>query len=372
MKKNISFKMWIAVVWGGIRQFIRRIISWKTMKFAGRFLCVCMGFFLLFMCGTIAYCMRDDMRKYESWAQRENISPRMQYVRPYHSDEKGWISARGNDKKLIKGVEWVVLPQGNDSLAVFSQKGKRGYFNIYTGKVVVPAKYDAAWIFSNGVAAVVEGSTLRFIDSAGEPAMEKTFQSDYRLTPVFCGDYCIMSNERGAFGLIDKTGNWVVQPEYEQIVPEVRNYWRMRKDTNDEQSSWYAFTDKLQQVNPEGVRRIEVNEDLGVIFTLPNHLQRVVDFDGNQSDRFLCMDIEPMDYEKENRDEYGDIVKGRCTLYRYRMADGYEGLCKPNGELVTEPIYWEVKPIDKDLYLCMFRDADAGEMVNSRGEITNM
>lgn len=42
----------------------------------------------------------------------------------------------------------------NDSLGVFCSKGKRGYYNSYTGKIVVEAQYRRAWIFSEGLAAV--------------------------------------------------------------------------------------------------------------------------------------------------------------------------------------------------------------------------
>lgn len=51
------------------------------------------------------------------------------------------------------------------------------------------------------------------------------------------------------------------------------------------------------------------------------------------------------------------------------MSDGYEGLCTVDGSLVTEPLYWEVLPLTKDTYLCRYKDASAGVIVNSKGEI---
>ena len=51
------------------------------------------------------------------------------------------------------------------------------------------------------------------------------------------------------------------------------------------------------------------------------------------------------------------------------MSDGYEGLCTVDGNLVTEPLYWEVLPLAKDMYLCRYKDASAGVIVNSKGEI---
>ena len=52
----------------------------------------------------------------------------------------------------------------NDSLGVFCTDGKRGYYNSYTGKIVVPAQYRRAWIFSEGLAAVQKNGMIGFIN----------------------------------------------------------------------------------------------------------------------------------------------------------------------------------------------------------------
>lgn len=51
--------------------------------------------------------------------------------------------------------------------------------------------------------------------------------------------------------------------------------------------------------------------------------------------------------------------------------DGYEGLCTIDGNIVTEPLYWEVLPLTKYTHLCRYKDAAAGVIVNSKGEIVN-
>jgi len=72
-------------------------------------------------------------------------------------------------------------------------------------------------------------------------------------------------------------------------------------------------------------------EDLGIVATLPNHLQVAYDFDGTKSDRFLCRDLEKMYYDKDEWDDDGNKIIDATTLMRYRMSDGYEGLCTING-----------------------------------------
>ncbi len=371
MKQEISFKTWLSVFFRGIWQFIRNLFSWKNKGPIGKFVGICIGLLALFICAAIAYAIYDDIRRDNRWLSHENVSNRIQFVRKCYSVEPGWISPLMSNKKLINNVEWVVTPENEDSLAVFSQNGKRGYFNRYTGREVIPAKYDAAWVFSNGIAAVAENDSVKFINEKDQLVINKSFPRDYRLNHVFHGDFCLMGNGCGLIGLIDKTGNWVVKPEYDEIMPASHNYWRMRKGSGDNEL-WYAFTDKAKQINMEGVRILEINDDLGVIYTLPNHLKMVVDFDGKQQESFLCQDIEAMYYTTDNRDKEGNLIDERTTLYRYRMSDGYEGLCKDNGDIVTEPLYWNVSPIGKDLYHCTYKDTRSGVIINSRGEITTM
>lgn len=369
MKKKITFKMWICVFFGGVWQFICNIFSWKNKKPVGRFVGVCIGLLALIICLAIGYAIYDDIKRESRWLDRENVSNRIQFVRKCYSNAPGWIAPRHSNEKLIDNVEWVVTPENNDSLAVFSQNGKRGYFNRFTGRESIRAQYDAAWVFSEGIAAVADGDSIIFIDERGKPIMSKRFVRDYSLNYMFHGDYCRMNDSQNGVGLIDKAGNWAISPDYDEILPTTHNYWKMRKG-DAETGLWYAFTDKAQLVNKDGVKVLEITEDLGVVYTLPNHLKMVIDFDGNKMEKFLCQDIEAMYYDTDNRDKEGNLIQERTTLYRYRMADGYEGLCKANGDLVTEPLYWMVKPIDKDLYHCTYRDTNSGVIINSNGEIT--
>lgn len=370
MKKNISFRLWLAVFCGGIRQVVSKFFKWIDSKPIWKFAGACLGLLMLTCCFAIWYAAYESNRRESRWTDCTDVSDRIRFVRKSYSSEPGWISGRLDEKKLIENVDWVVVPYDGDSLAVFSQNRKRGYFNRFTGKVSIPPRFDAAWIFSNGIAAVADADSIFFIDRSGVQVFGRKFLRDYWLDYVFYGDYCVMSGSEGRFGLIDKSGNWVIAPEYDRILPAAHNYWKMLK--GDEKSGlWYAFTDKAEQVNAEGVTDLDITEDLGVIFTLPNHLKMVVDFNGDRQEKFLCHEIEAMYYDTDCRDCEGKLIQERTTLYRYRMDDGYEGLCREDGELVTEPLYWLVKPIGRDLYHCTYKDTDCGVIINSEGKVTS-
>lgn len=363
--------MWLSVFFGGIWQFMRNLFSWKNKGKVGKFVGISFGLLALFLCGMISYLVYEDIKRENRWIPYEDVSNRIQFFRKGYNNEPGWIATGLSREKLIENVDWVAVPENEDSLAIFSQNGKRGYFNRYTGKIAISPKYEAAWMFSDGIAAVAENDSISFINDRGEPVISKKFQRDYSLNHIFHGDYCLMGDGLGMVGLIDKKGNWAVSPQYDEILPAPHNYWKMSK-ISDRSEYWYAYTDKAELVNPDGVKGLEIIEDLGVIYTLPNHLKMVVDFDGNRQEKFLCQEIEPMHYVTDKRDKEGEYIKERTTLYRYTMSDGYEGLCKENGEIVTEPKYWLIKAIGKDLYHCTYRDANSGVIINSAGEITDL
>lgn len=75
-----------------------------------------------------------------------------------------------------------------------------------------------------------------------------------------------------------------------------------------------------------------------------------------------------MYYDTEKYDENCEKIYAPTTLRRYRTADGHEGLCMEDGAIVTEPLYWEISPVGKDLYLCKYKGSTSAVLVNSNGE----
>lgn len=94
-------------------------------------------------------------------------------------------------------------------------------------------------------------------------------------------------------GLIDKSGNWAVELTYDWICSEANNFWKARKG-DCETGLWYALNDKAELVTETGYPQMEITEDLGIVVTLPNHLQVAYDFNDEKSDQFLCRDLEKM------------------------------------------------------------------------------
>ena len=77
-------------------------------------------------------------------------------------------------------IDWITDYKSTDFYAVFSHKGKRGYLILVDGEIAIPAQYQAAWKFSEGLAAVVKDNKLGFINTSGEVVIPFKFHSKSR------------------------------------------------------------------------------------------------------------------------------------------------------------------------------------------------
>ena len=92
------------------------------------------------------------------------------------------------DSYTLKGLQWVADAPAKDSLTVFCRGDKRGFLNVNTGEPVIDEQYDKAWIFSEGVAAVVRNGKIGFINSKNEIVLP--FEYDYsNRNPDFVNAY---------------------------------------------------------------------------------------------------------------------------------------------------------------------------------------
>ena len=373
MSNKITFKNWLANLGKGLWQAICWVGRCLNPKYKTPFWRIIWS--VLTICIVVATCIithvwyqmeREELHRF---GHKQRISNQLTFVKPRYSTKPGIIQNFITGEVIAKDIDWIALPADEDSLIVYSKDDKRGYINRFSGEIAIPAKYSKAWVFSGGVAAVAEGDSVYFIDHSGKAVNNKKFAYNPKNHGyVFHGDYCAMAVDDGLMGLIDRNGNWAVEPKYQWIISEANNFWRARE--GDSQTGlWYALNDRAELVTEIGYPEITISEDFGIIATLPNHLQVSYGFDGTKSDKFLCRDLEKMYYDKDEWDEEGNKIIDATTLMRYRMSDGYEGLCTVDGDIITEPIYWEIAPITKDTYLCKYKDASAGVLVNSKGEI---
>ena len=158
----------------------------------------------------------------------------------FGDDIEYWFFTNKDKKLLTPPVDWYNrhMDEG-DSIYFYRtlDTQKRGFF-MHNGTMsrTIEAKYDHAWLFSEGLAAVEKDGKLGFINKEGRYAIEPIF--DYHLEEASAGDvvdfvfhdgYCPMVAAPGKHGLINKKGEWVVEPDYSYINNPVNGYRIVRK-----------------------------------------------------------------------------------------------------------------------------------------------
>lgn len=233
-----------------------------------------------------------------------------------------------NGLKAIK-MDWI--QQANaDTLSAFSRNGLSGFVNNKTGEIAIARRYHDAWGFSEGLAGVQRNGYIGFIDHQGNVVIDFKFPAygndldDY----TFKYGYCVVANEDGKRGIINKTGEWVIQPEY--------NYAAVCKD--------YAI------VANDGV-------------------QMQISYDGTVQNPYVLGDVAALSYCRGDEDEYDYCVEEHYTAFFAYRAGGRWGLMDENGHRLTKPLYSSVAALNDHLFRAVLMDGSSEVLINTKGEI---
>lgn len=292
-----------------------------------------------------------------------------QYVSPYviyHDGYQGYLYNTLQGHRTVTGVQWICKSSDGDSIAVYctNEEHKRGYFNRFTGEEVVPAQFEKAWIFSEGVACVYDKGTLHFIDHKGKALMSKAFPYTPRIDDYcFHNGLCSMLGDNNRIGLIDKQGNWVVDPEYYQMVYDTKGFWLVQ----DREWNYGLLDAKGQVLLPIEYNNISIHHGDSCIFVRRlDRLNQVLDFECNIINPCNFDEVEKMEYSTDEYDEEGILKSATANCLKYETFEGYYGLMDKDGNIITPPSYSRITAIGKDRYHC---DGPNGSVIlDSKGK----
>ena len=308
----------------------------------------------------------------------QHLSENLSYYDGYYGRD-GYLR-NGKNRKVLKNIEWISMPMEGDSLVCFSDGNHRGYFHLRDGKVVVKPKYQHAWVFSEGLAAVVENGRVKFINPQGEVVINHLFaynEDDFGY--VFHNGRCaVRDGVSGKMGLIDRSGEWVLPPDYDDIY---LNDPFLQLRVGKKQA---ILTFEMDTVIPLTAASFLIC-DTAILATCGDHSQRVYSRQGELLTASQFRNVVPLLYETteviypgiQDGDEcdlsysyYSSPVlrKEVATCLRYEGDLDWYGLMSPEGKALTPPQYISIKAIAKDLYLCE-TDYGRGVMLNSKGEL---
>jgi hypothetical protein len=292
-----------------------------------------------------------------------------EYVSPYviyHDGIPGYLYNTTLGRRTTTDIHWICNSSDGDSLTCFSssEMHKRGYFNRFTGEVVVPAQYEKAWIFSEGVACVMDKGTLHFIDHKGQRVIDKEFPYAFRIDDYcFHNGLCQMLGDDNRIGLIDKQGNWAVSPEYYEMAYDTKGFWLVQdRDWN------YGLLDaKGQMLLPVEYDYINIDHKDSCIYVRRYYrLSQVLDFDGNVINSCNFKGVEIMEYVTGEFDEEGALKSATANCLKYYTYDWFYGLMDKDGNIITPPLYSSITAIGPDRYHC---DGPNGSVIlDSKGK----
>lgn len=143
------------------------------------------------------------------------------YDRPGIGDFSSGLAPVTLDKKdgYINPEGEVVIPLEYDEAYCFNcgvarvkKNDKWGFINP-KGEVVADFQYADAGDFSEDLAPVMKNNKVYFINTNGKEVFE--LDSKYVVESVFREGLCLVMNERGALGFINKKGELVIPCKYE-------------------------------------------------------------------------------------------------------------------------------------------------------------
>lgn len=271
-------------------------------------------------------------------------------------------------KALTPKLGYVYTGRVYDTLTVYRDlNNRRGYLNAKTGCIALPAQWDHAWVFSEGVGAVVKNGRLGFIDHQGKWALEPRFVYEYTdVEFVFKNGLCTVKDSCGLLGIIDHDGNYVLQPEYSYISRIGNGLRELRQD-----GKRGLFCDSTRQVLlPCEYDQISLSDEGitlakdGRKWMVAHDLKTVVyPFLFDRQSTFTVYLDEEDSYGNRKHYEYQPI--GYYTIdYRYGLLD------RRTGQPITPAIYSDINYVSPNLFECQLPGyAEEHIFVDAKGNL---
>ena len=351
------------LAWRTIRNWWKKRSKWLRRSIATILILIPVGFVAL-----VGYALYEDAYGRDYWDRKlsENVTLRS------FSDNKWRVYNKQTGEYTTEKINWLSESPKNDSLAVYALPGKRGYINVNTGRIVIDAEandYRKAWVFSDGLAAVMKDGKIGFINDQNDVVIP--FQFDYTdkcrmydFGYVFHNGYCAMTDADGNLGLIDKIGNWVVEPEYDEIWAPYKSGYRVI--VKDDKHGVLDSTGTV--VYPAEYGYISILPD-GFVLTKSGR-QWQVDFEGNTVQPFMFDNTYYLNYPI-GYNECGEIKYAFADFVKYEVMNSYGIMNRITGEPITPAIYSDINMLSKNLFEVQEYDSYDWYLLDTKGNVVS-
>lgn len=269
-------------------------------------------------------------------------------------------------------LDWVSGMPERDSLTVFCDKrGRRGFLNANTGKIVIPAQYAKAWHFSEGIAAVMGANgKIGFIDHDNRTILgfEIPYESGYDY--LFKDGYCevpITNTETYVtnYTFYDKTGKRVLPLGYTSVSGPDKEGYRVAENAEGD----WLFDRHFRLVFPEAYDDIRLAVGNEGVYLTRDHHKQLVTYDGKVIEPFVIDETCSLSYAIK-MDENGDeeyALETEIAVYRVGRWDGLLDL--RTGKPITPARFWSIDMVSKNFFKASLGFGSESVLLDRRGNI---
>ena len=352
------------LTWRITRNWWKRRAKWLR--------CILATFFIMIplaMVGLFLYVCYDELYGRCYWGD-DSMSKNV--CAHYFHDNKYRVYNLYTGKYTTPKLNWISDAQENDSLAVYAIRNRRGFINVINGEIIIDAEqndYRKAWVFSEGLAAVLKDDKIGFINEKNEviiPFLYKYTEDEnmYSHSYLFYNGLCAMANTEGKYGLIDKTGKWAVKPIYDEVwTPHESGY---RIIVNDGK---YGVLDSIcNVVYPVEYDDINILSD-GFILNKEGKKWQV-DLSGNIIQPFMFDGTYYLNYPV-GYSENGDIQYAFADYLKYEVAGSYGIINRITGEAITPATYSDINMLSQEIFEVQDSESCDWYLIDTKGNVVS-
>jgi hypothetical protein len=334
------------------------------------FRCLTKTLFIVLILGIVAMGFYDDYdykygrNNYYDVLLSENVK-----ICYYRNDKYRVYNLKTKEYTTPK-IDWVSSVPENDSSTVYAIENKRGFLNVKNGEIIIDAdsnNYSNAWVFSEGLAAVVRNGKIGFINAKNEIVIPFKYcyfdkYNAYDFGYLFHNDCCVITNEKGKFGLINKKGEWILNPIYDKILLLQKNGYRLV--VNKEK---YGVIDSNNNiVYPTEYDYIDIVSN-GFVLAKEGKMWQI-DFSGKVTKPFMYeMSEEILFVSGYTEDEYP--IYTNSDYAKYEILGLYGILNTITGKPITPAKYYDVSILSKNIFEVQDKESGNWYLLDKNGNI---
>lgn len=334
------------------------------------FRCLTKTLFIVLILGIVAMGFYDDYNyKYGRNSYYDVLLSENVKICYYRNDKYRVYNLKTKEYTTPK-IDWVSSVPENDSLTVYAIENKRGFLNVKNGEIIINAdsnNYSNAWVFSEGLAAVVRNGKIGFINAKNEIVIPFKYcyfdkYNAYDFGYLFHNDCCVITNEKGKFGLINKKGEWILNPIYDKILPLHENGYRLV--VNKEK---YGVIDSNNNiVYPTEYDYIDIVSN-GFVLAKEGKMWQI-DFSGKVTKPFMYeMSEEILFISGYTEDEYP--IHTNSDYAKYEILGLYGILNTITGKPITPAKYYDVSILSKNIFEVQDKESGNWYLLDKNGNI---